>query len=375
MSEQTALQVQELDTGKEIWRVQAPSGDSFRSLAFSPDGKTVASGSESGQLTLWEAASGKEVRRITLRQPVDAVAFSPDGTRIASGGDLMARLWDVATGKEIVSYPTHDGAVDSFAFSPDEKRIASTSDDGVLRHWDVATGKELHEFPLPRRGLTGPLAFSRDGRVVTWATSTWDGKEGTVQSWEVESGKQVRRVTLEASEPLRPESLSPDVTMIAGAGEKDVLRSWTRVAGKVFAQGHPAARGRLTFSSSHPTADGSRPRATGGAVEIWETPALQLVRQFSASRDSVLSLAFSPDGTNDRHRGCRRGPEIVGRRNGERTLALAAPALIPTIALYAPWHSVLMAAKSPGAATIEAFGSGTFQRVASFVNFTAIRTE
>ena len=138
--------MQELDTGKEIWRAPAPAGDSFRSIAYSPDGKTVASGSESGELRLWEASSGKEVRRITLRQPVDAVAFSPDGTRVASGGDLIARLWDVGTGKELVSYPTHDGAVSSFAFSPDEKKAASTSDDGILRLWDVATGKELHEF-------------------------------------------------------------------------------------------------------------------------------------------------------------------------------------------------------------------------------------
>ncbi len=122
LSEGTAFEVQQLNTGAEIWRGRASIGDAFRTLAYSPDGKTVASGSESGELRLWEVASGKEVRRVALRKPVDAVAFSPDGTKIASGGDLMARLWDVATGMETVSYPSHDGAVRSFAFPPTKRR-------------------------------------------------------------------------------------------------------------------------------------------------------------------------------------------------------------------------------------------------------------
>ena len=296
VSERTFLQVQELDTGKEIWRARAAAGDSFRSLAYSPDGKTVASGSESGELGLRAAPSGKEVRRITLRQPVDAVAFSPDGTRIASGGDLMARLWDVATGKEIVSYPTHDGDVHSFAFSPDEKKMAATSDDGILRLWDVATGNELHEFPLGRRGLIGPVAISRDGRVVTWATSTWDGKEGTVRSWEVESGKSVSRVVLDAPEALRPASFAPDTTMIAGAGEKGVLTLLDTPSGKVLHRKSTGNPGRICAVEFSPDGKQVATSGNGGVVEIWETRTLQPVRQFSASRDTILSLAFSPDG-------------------------------------------------------------------------------
>ena len=296
VSEPTSLQMQELDTGKEIWRAQPAAGDSFRSLAYSPDGKTVASGSESRQLTLWEAASGREVRRIALRQPVDAVAFSPDGTRIASGGDVMARLWDVATGKEMVSYPTHDGAVHSFVFSPDENRIASTSVDGILRLWDVATGKELHEFPLTRRGLVGPVAFSRDGRVVTWATSTWDGKEGTVQSWEVESGKSVSRVPLDAVEALRPESFSPDTTMIAGAGEKDVLTLLDTPTGKALRRKSTGHAGKIYAVEFSPDSKQVASSGDGGVVKIWDTRTLQPVRQFSVSGDTILSLAFSPNG-------------------------------------------------------------------------------
>ncbi len=293
---ETHIQVQELQTGKEIWRTRAGAGDSFRSIVFSPDGKTIASGSELGELGLWEAASGREIRRIAVRHSVDAVALSPDGARIASGGDIRARLWDVATGKEIFTYTTHDGAVSSFAFSPDEKTLASTSDDGFLRLWDVATGKELQEFALGRRRLTGPVAFTHDGRVLTWATSTWDGKEGAVQSWEVGSGKLVHRIALEATRETSRMAFSPDATTIAGVGEEGVLVLWDTATGKVLRRKTIGRDTKVYVVEFSRDCERVATSGDGGVVENWDARTLQPLRRFSASHDTILSLSFSPDG-------------------------------------------------------------------------------
>src|SRR5262249_55902145 len=112
-------------------------------VAFSPDGRRLASGSQEGLVTVWDASTGKE--GLTLRGhagAVPTVAFNPDSKRLASAShDHVVKIWDASTGQEVLSLRGHDEPVESVAFSPDGRYLASGSglqgDPGQVKVWDA----------------------------------------------------------------------------------------------------------------------------------------------------------------------------------------------------------------------------------------------
>jgi WD40 repeat protein len=159
------IKIWEFATRREAMRL-GPVRRKLLCLVFSPDGKTVAASGESSRVWLWEAATGREVVQLpghgTL---VASVAFSPDGKTLATaslGND--ARVWDVPSGKLRTTLRGHVQGVIAVAFSPDGKSIATGSHDGKVKLWDVATHQELATFTLG--GLFPTLGFSPDGRML-----------------------------------------------------------------------------------------------------------------------------------------------------------------------------------------------------------------
>ena len=111
------------------------------SVAWSPDGKRLATGSRDGTAKVWDAASGKEL--LTLKGSyVTSVAWSPDGKWLATADGQTAKVWETASGKELLTLRGHNDNVKSIALSPEGKRLATGSDDGTARVWDAASGKE-----------------------------------------------------------------------------------------------------------------------------------------------------------------------------------------------------------------------------------------
>ncbi|MEH1989677.1 WD40 repeat domain-containing protein, partial [Nostoc sp.] len=149
---------------------------------FSPDGKTLASGSSDNTIKLWDVSTGKAIKTlIGHSSSVWGVGFSPDGKTLASGSsDNTIKLWDVSTGKAIKTLTGHSSSVYSVGFSPDGKTLASGSFDKTIKLWDVNTGKAI-------KTLTGhsssvySVGFSRDGKTLVSGS-----RDKTVILWDLD---------------------------------------------------------------------------------------------------------------------------------------------------------------------------------------------
>jgi WD40 repeat protein len=180
--EGTPLWLWDTATAKETWKAPAPPDWNY-ALAFSHDGMTLATGGRT--VRLWNAATGKEVRRLPDAHAT-SLAFAPDGRTLASAGSAALRLWDVTTGKELPQRPGHQADVDRVAFAPDGKTLATASwGETVVRLWDAATGRQLHVLPGHAGGVFD-LAFSPDGRSVLAGT-----EDHVCRRWDMGSGKQL----------------------------------------------------------------------------------------------------------------------------------------------------------------------------------------
>jgi RNA polymerase sigma factor (sigma-70 family) len=189
-----ALALWEPLTGREVGRF-ADNSDQVLSVAFSPGGRLVAWGCLDGTLGLREAATGKVLHRLRSAPAVWGLAFSPDGKTLASAstgplytwGRGTACLWEVATGQVRWQTPAPDGGLNALAFSPDGRTLAWGDDDHRIHRWDLAAAREL---PLLRGhlGQVNCLAFSRDGSrlasgsmdatVLIWKHTPWRPRPG-----------------------------------------------------------------------------------------------------------------------------------------------------------------------------------------------------
>ncbi|WP_084763412.1 NACHT and WD repeat domain-containing protein, partial [[Scytonema hofmanni] UTEX B 1581] len=232
---------------KERNRLQGHS-ELVISVAFSPDGKTLASGSADKTIKLWDVATGKISQTLTGHSKwVNSVAFSPDGKTLASGSaDKTIKLWDVATGKLSQTLTGHSDGVYSVAFSPDGKTLASGSGDKTIKLWDVATGK-------PSQTLTGhrdkviSVAFSPDGKTL--ASGSYDD---TIKLWDMATGKPSQTLT----------------------GHRDKVNS-------------------VAFSPDGKTLASGSPDKT---IKLWDVATGKLSQTLTGDSDEVSSVAFSPDG-------------------------------------------------------------------------------
>lgn len=264
-SEDDTIRLWDVKSGECFATIQT-GADQVRGLAFSPKGEILAAAHKDGTVTLWDMNSLQLQRTLEGHtSEVYTVSFSPDGKTLASGGfDKTVRLWNVATGKLTKTLEGHTSWVWTVSFSKDGKRLASSGGmDRTARLWNVETGKVEKVFQPHGDKVRFVGILQKSGKVVTTSDDKW------TRVWEIDSGKIAMKV--QGYGGMLSGAVSPDETLIAASGGGRRVQVYDVKTGKQIAgmPGHRLAVWSLAFSP-----DGKW-LASGGvdrAVLLWHLP-------------------------------------------------------------------------------------------------------
>jgi uncharacterized protein (TIGR03067 family) len=287
-----------------------------RSVAFAPDGKTLATASFDQTVKLWDLPSGKD--RATLEghtDKVNCVVFSPDGKTLATAGlDGIVKLWDVATAKELATLKGHQGWVTAAAFTPDGKTLASASTDRTIKIWQIATQSEQATL----QGHTAEVesvSFSPDGKTL--ASGSWDGN---VRLWDTATWKQQTSLPAHA-QMVTGVTFTPDSKiLVTAAGPDRVIKLWDMGTGKLLDDTMQQPQWLRSLAISP---DGKTLATTclDGRAYLWDRDARRNFDTLQAHRGQAWNVAFSPDGKTLASAGHQQTVKLWDIRPGPRQLA------------------------------------------------------
>ncbi|HOX60081.1 MAG TPA: hypothetical protein PLC99_24660 [Verrucomicrobiota bacterium] len=288
------------DAMSEAFELPGKPNARVRSVAFSPDGKSVAAGTDK-IIFLWDVSTSTLLGSPFAGHTEDiySIAYSPDGERIASGGkDKTLRLWDAATGIELAPPLTgHTDTIYGIAFSPDGKRIASASEDQTVRLWDAATGEQVGNPFAKHTDIVFSVDFSPlDGKRIASVSG-----DKTLRLWDAASGTPLGKPMMKHTRSVNSLAFSPDGQRIVTGSNDLTLRLWD-----VATQSCPIVRllmdhPEVAFGVNFRRLDGKRIVTESNDKTLRRlgdvaTKSCPVLKPLTGHTDYVNSVAFGPDG-------------------------------------------------------------------------------
>jgi WD40 repeat protein len=260
------------------------------SVAFAPDSQTLATGSADGIVTLWSAASGTAFATLLgHRGPVRSVAFSHDGKVLASGGsDRTVKLWDVASHRTVATLPGHKDEVWCIAFSLDGKTLASSGVDGAVKLWDMAARREITTLST-EAGVVRSISFSLDGKRLALGTD-----ESSVKLWDIASAREVAALPTH-TRSVTATAFSPNGKILASGSSDHTVVLWDAV-GRQWLATLKGSKGRINSVAFSPDGKTLASGSSETSVRLWNVATGREVGSLRGPQGPVSCVAFSPDG-------------------------------------------------------------------------------
>ncbi|MFO1500216.1 MAG: protein kinase [Verrucomicrobiota bacterium] len=285
------VKILDVNTGRELFALE-PKNSQNGVVAFSKDGSRIGrAGAESTIATVWDGRTGHELLRLKgHRGAVSSMAFSSDGKRIVTGSaDNSAMIWDAATGRPIATLKGHQGEIQAVAFSPDGERVGTGSMDNSARLWSVDKGEELFRLEEHKDEVES-VAFSPDGRRI--ATGS---KDGRAIIWDMATHLQL--FVLDPKQNVESVIFSPDGQSLVTTTSGQATELWDVNSGRLLRtlKGHSGYVIRSAFSP-----DGKRLVTGGGAgdnsIKIWDLDKPQEPLELRGHHKQIWCVDFSPNG-------------------------------------------------------------------------------